>query len=295
MVAYNPKDWFTFIFRLHKSDTVRTLFPMIISISLYSALVSWIEIDYLQLSNDSKIKNLSIMHTMLTFVISTLLVFRTNSAYERWWEGRKLWGSLVNSSRNLALKLESLLPENRLNEKDFFATMISNYPFVLRNHLRNNVHPTDLDDHADFSQKNIHQDQHNPNFVAKQIIQRVFALQQQGVIAHEQVLLMNQELSNMAEVCGACERIKNTPIPYSYSAFLKKFIFFFVMSLPLTLVFSLGYYCVPVVAFIFYVLTSLELIAEEIEDPFGNDENDLPLDTISKGIRKTVYEIFGHE
>jgi putative membrane protein len=64
------------------------------------------------------------------------------------------------------------------------------------------------------------------------------------------------------------------------------------MTLPLTLVFSLGYFCVPVVAFIFYVLTSLELIAEEIEDPFGKDENDLPLDNISRDIRKSVNEIF---
>ena len=72
------------------------------------------------------------------------------------------------------------------------------------------------------------------------------------------------------------------------------FIFFFVMSLPLTLVFSLGYYCIPVVAFIFYVLTSMELIAEEIEDPFGKDSNDLPTDSISKNIRKHVHEIFGY-
>jgi len=234
------------------------------------------------------------MHTMLTFVISTLLVFRTNSAYERWWEGRKLWGSLVNSSRNLAMKLDGLLLDIQHNDRTFFATMIGNFPFILRDHLRSNNALTDLDVHDDFNLNSIHSYQHHPNAVAKQIIQRVYSLQKQGALTAEQVLFVNQELTNMAEVCGACERIKNTPIPYSYSAFLKKFIFFFVMSLPLTLVFSLGYYCVPVVAFIFYVLTSLELIAEEIEDPFGIDENDLPLDVISAGIRKTVHEIFGH-
>lgn len=294
MVTYNPKDWFTFIFRLHKSDTIRTLFPMIVSISLYAAFVSWVEIDYLKLSENSKIKNLSIMHTMLTFVISTLLVFRINSAYERWWEGRKLWGALVNSSRNLAIKLNSILPESLADEKTFFATMIGNYPFLLKAHLQKETSTADLETNSQFQVVEIHADQHNPNYLAAKITRQVYTLQRQGSIAHEQVLLLNQELTNMAEVCGACERIKNTPIPYSYSAFLKKFIFFFVMSLPLTLVFSLGYYCVPVVAFIFYVLTSLELIAEEIEDPFGNDENDLPLDTISKGIRKSVHEIFGH-
>ncbi len=90
---------------------------------------------------------------------------------------------------------------------------------------------------------------------------------------------------------GACERIKNTPIPFSYSVFLKKFIFFFTMTLPMGYVFKLGYFCIPVVVFIFYVLASLELIAEEIEDPFGTEENDLPTERICNTIRANVYEI----
>jgi putative membrane protein len=109
------------------------------------------------------------------------------------------------------------------------------------------------------------------------------------------MLYINAEVMSFTDVCGACERIKNTPIPYSYSAFLKKFIFFFIMSLPISMVLSLGYAAIPVVAFIFYVLTSIELIAEEIEDPFGKDSNDLPTDQISKNIRKSVHEIFGVE
>ena len=292
MVNYNPKEWFTFIFRFHKSDTVRKLLPMIVSISVYSAIVAWIEVDYLKLSSDNKLKNLSIMHTMLTFVISTLLVFRTNSAYERWWEGRKLWGSLVNSSRNFAMKIDAILPPSLTTERLFYKTMIGNFPFVLKNHLRNTIHQVELEENNVFQTSFIKMDQHNPNFIAKKIFTYTANLSHSKIISHEQLLLLNTELVNMADVCGACERIRNTPIPYSYSAFLKKFIFFFVMTLPLTLVFSLGYFCVPVVAFIFYVLTSLELIAEEIEDPFGKDENDLPLDNICRGIRKSVNEIF---
>jgi len=96
---------------------------------------------------------------------------------------------------------------------------------------------------------------------------------------------------SFADICGACERIKNTPIPYSYSAFVKKFIFFYVMTLPFGFVFSLGYYVIPVVAFIFYVLASLELIAEEIEDPFDGDDNDVPTEKIAEGISKHVNEL----
>ena len=98
-------------------------------------------------------------------------------------------------------------------------------------------------------------------------------------------------MQTFTDVCGACERIKNTPIPYSYSAFIKKFIFFYIMTLPFGYAFSLGYYSIPVVIFTFYVLASLELIAEEIEDPFGDDANDLPTEKISENIKKHVEEI----
>ena len=110
-------------------------------------------------------------------------------------------------------------------------------------------------------------------------------------ITGDQLIILNAEIQSFTEVCGACERIKNTPIPYSYSAFIKKFIFFYVMTLPFGYSFSLGYYVAPVVVFIFYVLASLELIAEEIEDPFGSDVNDLPTKKISENIKKHVEEL----
>ena len=112
-------------------------------------------------------------------------------------------------------------------------------------------------------------------------------------ISGDQLIVLNAEIQSFTDVCGACERIKNTPIPYSYSAFIKKFIFMYVLSLPFGYVFQLGYYVIPVVVFIFYVLASLELIAEEIEDPFNNDENDIPMETIAQNIEKNVHQIMG--
>ena len=93
------------------------------------------------------------------------------------------------------------------------------------------------------------------------------------------------------DICGACERIKNTPIPYSYSGFIKKFIVLYIVTLPVGYVFNLGYLVIPVVIFVFYVLASLELIAEEIEDPFGKDSNDLPMERIAENIKKNVSQI----
>ena len=287
MIRYNPKDWFTFIFRFHKADTFRTLAPLIFLIGLYSGVIAWLEIEVLHLSENSHVKNLSLIHSTLGLVISLLLVFRTNTAYERWWEGRKVWGSLVNSSRNLALKLSVLVPE----ERAYFRVMIPNYAFALKNHLRDRVVHVELLDCEGFAANELVEDQHIPNQLAQMMMRRVVDLEAKGTLKPEHLLFINGELVNFTDAVGACERIRKTPIPFSYSVFLKKFIFLYVMTLPIGYVFLLGYWVMAVVAIIFYVLASLELIAEEIEDPFGTDSNDLPTDEISRTIRKSVEEI----
>ena len=286
MISYNTKDWFTFIFRFHKADTFRTLLPIMAAIGLYSGIVGYMEVEYWKLSEQSYIKNITIMHGMLGFVISLLLVFRTNTAYDRWWEGRKLWGALVNNSRNFALKLAAILKTDE--DKSFFREMIPNYASVLHIHLKDADVSKELFDNLDLE---IDHHKHRPNQLAKKMFERINSLYEQQKISGDQLIILNAEIQSFTDICGACERIKNTPIPYSYSAFIKKFIFFYVMTLPFGYAFSLGYYVVPVVVFIFYVLASLELIAEEIEDPFGDDENDLPTRKISENIRKHVEEL----
>ena len=284
MISYNPKDWITFIFRFHKADTFRQLIPMMIFIGLYSGAIAYLEIEYWKLSQDSHVKNISIMHGMLGFVISLLLVFRTNTAYDRWWEGRKIWGSLVNNSRNLALKLSAILHEE--SDRAFFRKIIPSYASILNKHLKDEETSKQL-----FEDVVIEHHKHRPNQVAKILFHKINDLYSAKKITGDQLIIINHEIQSFTDICGACERIKNTPIPYSYSSFIKKFIFFYVMTLPFGYVFNLGYYVIPVVVFIFYVLASLELIAEEIEDPFGHDANDLPTRKIAENIKRHVEEI----
>ena len=286
MISYNTKDWFTFIFRFHKADTFRTLLPIMFAIGVYAALIGYAEVEYWKLAENSYVKNITIMHGMLGFVISLLLVFRTNTAYDRWWEGRKLWGSLVNNSRNFSIKLSAILEDE--NDKQFFRKIIPSYANVLHKHLKNEDTAKQLFEDLDLE---IDHHKHKPNQVAMLMFQKINELYVAKKITGDQLIILNAEIQSFSEVCGACERIKNTPIPYSYSAFIKKFIFFYVMTLPFGYSFSLGYYVAPVVVFIFYVLASLELIAEEIEDPFGGDVNDLPTKKISENIKKHVEEI----
>ena len=291
MITYNPKDWIKFIFTIHRSDTIRQLFPLLILISLYTAGIAYVELKYLKLPQDSPVKQISIMHSLLSFVISMLLVFRTNTAYDRWWEGRKLWGGLVNNSRNLAIKLHAMLPLDDQHDRAFFKRIIPMFAGVLSNHLHSEKTRLALDkrDHPEL--EHLDNQKHIPNQVSTLMFSRVNKLYKEGAITGDQLIVLNSELQSFIDICGACERIKNTPIPYSYSAFIKKFIFIYVLTLPFSMVFNLGYLAIPVVAFIFYVLASLELVAEEIEDPFGDDENDLPTTKITEGIKKAVEDI----
>jgi putative membrane protein len=291
MITYNPKDWFTFIFRFHKADTLRSLAPLIIGICIYSGVIAFLELEVFKLSDNHHLKNISIMNSLLSFVISMLLVFRTNTAYDRWWEGRKLWGALVNNSRNLAIKMNAMLDPLDEGNRTFFRRVIPMYASVLTRHLGAESTRLALDEKEHPELGELDGEKHVPNQVAALLVQKVNRLYVEGVIKGDQLIILNGELQSFTDICGACERIKNTPIPFSYSVFLKKFIFFYTMTLPLSFVFSLGYITIPVVAFIFYVLASLELIAEEIEDPFGTDPNDLPTQKIAENIKKHVREI----
>lgn len=284
MINYNPKDWITFIFHVHKADTIRTLWPLMLSVAMFSAVIAFLELNYLKLAETSYVKNIGMMHSLLGFVISMLLVFRTNTSYDRWWEGRRLLGLLTNVSRNFAIKIKSL--KLKPEHIEFFDYAIPKFAFALKEHLREKQY---------FGKNSVLIEvdggKHIPNQVAGSISSRVFELQANGEISNEQLIILNGDVQQFTDICGGCERIKNTPIPYSYSAFIKKFIFIYVITLPFGWVFSLGYFVVPIVPFILYVLASLELIAEEIENPFGEDANDLPVNEICNNIEKHVGEI----
>lgn len=287
MIAYNPKDWIKLIFIFHKSDTFRMLLPALVVAAVYSTLLTYlsIELHYLEF------KSTTVIHSLLGFVISLLLVFRTNTAYDRWWEGRKMWGELVNSSRNFALKINTMMPSSAKETKDNLYVLIGNFPFVLKEHLRGRFKANEFESNNTITADELSKKNHKPNAMIWAIEKEIMLAYEKKILTAEQLLLFNDELKTMANVCGGCERIKNTPIPYSYSMFLKKFIFAYVFTMPLGFVFDFKYWTAPIVVFIFYAFASIELIAEEIEDPFGNDANDLPTDAIAHTIRTNIKEI----
>ena len=283
MITYNPKDWFTFIFRIHKAETFRQLMPLMIGVTIYAGAIGYFEF-HTWYSNETRelTKAISTIYSILGFTLSLLLVFRTNSAYDRWWEGRKLWGDLTNNTRAFASHMNAVLPKEDKEARDMLGLLLTTFPYALQAHLKNEK----IDDafytkqwsthlaHAYYTR--ITHATHQPLEVFRCLMEYVAQLSKEGKLNGQSVYHFKTELNKLIDVCGACERIKNTPIPFSYSVFLKKFIFFYVMLFPWIYSTQMIYFIAPVTVFVLYVLTSIELIAEEIENPFNGDPNDLP-------------------
>ena len=265
---------------------MRILWKEMLYMAGLALVIAYLEMTYL--GEHRWLHNLNLVYSLVGFVISLLLVFRTNTAYDRWWEGRKQWGSLINDARNVAVKLNTL--DLSIEDKNFFKRMISNFAFAAKEHLVNGAKLDELDLTEEERQR-IAEVDHIPVGITELIYERIGLLRKSGVIASEDYLALDKNLNNFIAMIGACERIKNTPIPFSYSLFIKKFIFLYTGTLPVAFVGVLGYFSVLVTVFVFYVLVSMEILAEEIEEPFGTDDNDLPTDEIAERIKQNVNAI----
>jgi len=282
MVIYNPRDWWKLIFSFHKSDTFRMTWRAMLAVGVYTALVAYIENEIFH----ATFKNTTAIHSLVGFVLSLLLVLRTNTAYDRWWEGRKLWGGMITSARNFSFKVNTLPIEKQT--KTQIKDLIINFFIASKEHLRKGVKLEELTLPNDTISSELEHSLHIPNRIINKIYTNLWNLD----IPFEKLKMIDLELSNLTHYLGACERIKRTPMPYSYNLYLKKILFLYIFTMPIGFVREFGYWAVPIVALIFYVFTSIEILAEEIEDPFGLEPNDLPTDELTENLAKNLNEIF---
>jgi len=287
MIQYNPKTWFSLIFDVYSRYVIKLLLPLIIFLGVFTTVLVFLLVDVFGIHYDGTIG----FHSILGVILGLFLVFRINTAYDRWWEGRKLWGKLVNDCRQLSIRIGVFLPKDNVEDREFFRRMIPNIVFAMKEHLRASILIGEMDTINEHYQRVIIASKHRPNKIASLLYERVMILRKNETFSAEQLFLLDKELKGFTDIIGACERIKNTPIPYSFSMFIKKFLFIYSCTLPVSFMWDLHYWTVPIVLLAFYFLVSVELISEEIEDPFGKDINDLPLDELSYKIKRDVHEI----
>lgn len=275
------------IFALQKSDTLRMLWKEILYIGAFTLLITFLVLQYYP--NAVILEKLFAVYQLVGFVISLLLIFRTNTAYDRWWEGRKKWGELVNDTRNVSIKLASIVKEDK--DRDFFMRMIPNFVFAAKENLRSGIIYDELELRPE-EREYLTNKEHKPLAITQLIYQRLVDLKRKGLMSEQEFNVLDKNCNKLMDSLGACERIRNTPIPFSYSLFIKKFIFIYITTLPLAFVTIFGYLSALIATFVFYVFVSIEVLAEEIEDPFGKDDNDLPTDMLCDKIRSNVKEVF---
>ncbi|MEY3301639.1 MAG: bestrophin family protein [Pseudanabaena sp.] len=228
-------------------------------------------------------------------VLGLLLVFRTNTAYERFWEGRKAWGTLVNTVRNLSRQILVAISEHQPKDRQAKVAAVKLLPafaIALKLHLRSE--PVNAELEANLSSEQFHRLKtmnHPPLEIAFWISSYLQEQAQQDKLDRYQLSDMVQLLNYMIDVAGICERILRTPIPLAYSIHLKQLLMIYSLSLPFQMVDQLEWMTGPIVALISFTLLGIEEIGIQIEDPFGHDANDLPLDNICNNMMRNIEDL----
>ncbi len=289
MIYYKTnQNWLGDVRHLFKSWTMVRIVRAVGVMGVYSLVVCVI---IEQLGWDEYVMLNTSIFSLLGVILSIFLVFRTNSAYDRWWEARKQWGALVNNTRNFAIYVDSMYPEEDQDTRHWMAVHISNFCLALVEHLREGTKLDKLvylpkEERAAYENKD-----HVPNYISQQLFKKLAADHRSGTLNEGDYINIKAQHQSLLDILGACERIKKTPIPFSYAVYLKMFITAYGILLPFALVTSFHFAAVPLAMLLFFALLGVELLGEEIEDPFGLDCNDLPTGDIAHTIKKNVFEI----
>lgn len=250
---------------------------------LYAILPTWKEYSTFKDYGDTS----SQIHAAFSVVLGWLLVFRTNTAYNRWWEARTLWGALVNASRNASIKFCTLGKLSAVHLSNA-RLILSAFPVALRCQLREEVDsklPQEIRDLAG-----------NYRHVAQGLVARLYGIATSAKAAQEidgdELRILDVELLRFLEITGGCERIQKTRIVKSYRVFARQCVWVFLLTFPWGIVNDFAFWTIPITVLISYFMIGLEVVAEHVEEPFGYDEDDLDLDGLCITIARSVNEVF---
>jgi len=288
MIIKKKDNWFKMLFEW-KGSVLPQLLPRLFLLFLFSFLIVYYKAFLLEY-------NLHInpaIFTLFGIALAIFLGFRNNVSYDRFWEGRKLWGALLNDTRSLARQSITLLntKENKSESQNFINLLIA-LVYALKHQLRNTDATEDFNRllPQDFKEqlKDIH---YKPIIILRELGLWVKKAKEEGKIDGMAQLAFEENLNKISDIIGGCERIASTPIPYTYSVLLHRTVYIYCFILPFGFVETLGWITPFAIVFIAYTFVALEAIADELEEPFGVQPNDLALDAMSLMIENTLLEL----
>jgi ion channel-forming bestrophin family protein len=281
-------QWFQVVLKW-RSSVIPAILPRVIFCGGFGLIISLLHYFGFNVS-------LPILSSVVpSIVLGLLLVFRTNTAYERYWEGRKLWGTLVNTIRNFARNVWVTIREESSEDRQekiqilYFSVAFS---VATKLHLRSEPVNNELIHLIpQIWLDKIKESNNRPLEIAFWIGDYLQKQHEEQHVDSYQLTNLFKFIDTMVDCLGGCERILKTPIPLAYSIHIKQLLLIYCLSLPFQVVNELDWWTAPVVCVISFTVFGIEAIGIEIENPFGQDPNDLPLDTICKTMQTNIEEL----
>lgn len=282
MIKYDPHTWFDHFFDF-RGSLVKEIIGRVLFFTFWSACVALFHQHVMPVAVPATV------HSLVGVAFGLLLVFRTNSSYDRFWEGRKLWGGIVNETRNLIRSSEAYLIKDPETRKKISLWMIG-FVYSSMHSLRQKK---DLGPVAkELDPKDVEAaltSVHPPLYCAGQISHALQMAKEKGTINSFEQIAIDNNVQLLIDFLGGCERIHKTPLPFAYVVHLRRALVIYCLTLPFALLGPEQIWLPALETFILsYVFFGIEEIGVEIEDPFGEDENDLPLEEICASIEKNT-------
>lgn len=290
MIVRNKNNSFTLLFAW-SGTILPTVLPALLIVVLISAVLVYLSSH--QFFTVPAVP--AIGFTIFGVILSIFLSFRNNACYERWWEGRKLWGALIANSRHISRDTHILndVQRNTL----MYRVML--FTHLLRDRLRAQQQNFDFyRDKVGYTPEQFQQLTQKINasqFVLESIQKDLVQALRQGQISDILYNGLNQHIVDLGNIQAGCDRILSTPLPFSYSVLLHRTVYCFCLILPFSLEASLGIWTPILVGLIAYLFLGLDALSAQIEEPFGLQDNDLPLDSIVRLIEREMSESLGVE
>ncbi|MBF0343371.1 MAG: bestrophin family protein [Nitrospirae bacterium] len=292
MLNYDNKAWLTLLFSI-RGSVLKSIFPRICIFAVLSAIITLIHYFVI------KINTPPTPWSIVGVALGLMLVFRTNTAYERYWEGRRMWGNIMNSTQNLALDIISYISSDHtesLKLKQKLFKLLTAFPILVKQRLREQ---RDFDVLKSFLTNNeiaiLDKSYNMPVNLIAMIKKTLYMCLKLGILNQPHLTILNANLSDLQSSLSNCERIRYSPVPLAYVLHLKGFMYLFCLTIPFSLVSTFGWWTIFFGAMIAYVFIGIEEIGIEIEDPFGDDPNDLPLDEFCENVKSTLQDIFAKQ
>ncbi|MBZ5712120.1 bestrophin family protein [Nannocystis pusilla] len=296
MIVTNGESWLHFVFAARGTTLARIWRRLTLNVS-FALVMTLGHMTYGWLDGRDVTP---LPFTLIGFVLGIFLGFRINTAYDRYWEGRRLWGQLVNTCRTLARQTQTLvgagLGDAALAERRRrLVYLVMAFPHALRMRLRGEeamvgdlaafVTPTELEQ--------LMGERNRPNALVQRMAEQLDEAYRAELIHPMHLSLLHQSLTALTDIQGGCERIANTPIPFAYQVLLRRIVGSYCYALPFGVLSPLGLMTPVVVLMMSYAFYGLDALGDEIQDPFGSDPNDLPLSALCRTIEIDLRQRLG--